>query len=79
MILALAVTAALAQAPAKKDVQVIKSNRAAKTVAAKSQAELDAEARAEDLKLRCAEDPAACSGQSPEAKSKELTAKEAGR
>lgn len=76
MILALAITAALSQAPAKKDVQVIKSNRAAKAVAAKTQAELDAEARAEDLKLRCAEDPTACSGASPDAKSKELTAKE---
>lgn len=74
--LALGLVVVLAQAPAKKDVQVIKSNRAAKAVAAKTQAELDAEARAEDLKLRCAEDPAACSGAAPDAKAKELTAKE---
>jgi hypothetical protein len=75
MIFALALAATLSQAPAK-EVKVIKSNRAARTVAAKTQAELNAEARAEDLKLRCAEDPAACNGASPDAKSKELTAKE---
>lgn len=79
MLLPLALAFVLAQAPqqkpATKDVKVIKSNRAVKSVAAKTQAELDAEARAEDLKLRCADDPAACDGASP-AKSKDLSAKE---
>lgn len=75
MVLTLAASLLLAQAPAK-EVKVLKSNRAAKAVAAKTQAELDAEARAEDLKLRCEEDPAACSGASGEAKSKALTEKE---
>lgn len=79
MLLSFALAAVLTQAPQKpaaKDVKVIKSNRATKSVAAKTQAELDAEARAEDLKLRCADDPAACDGASPDAKSKDLSAKE---
>lgn len=60
-------------APAKGGVKVIKSDRS-KVIAQKTQAELDAEARAEDQKLRCADDPSACG--TAKADPKELTAKE---
>lgn len=66
-------TQAPSPAPAKGGVKVIKSDRS-KVIAAKSQAQLDAEARAEDQRLRCAEDPSACGATTPEAK--ELSAKE---
>jgi Skp family chaperone for outer membrane proteins len=66
-------TQAPSAAPSKGGVKIIKSDRS-KVIAAKTQAQLDAEARAEDQRLRCAEDPSACGTTKPE--SKELSAKE---
>jgi hypothetical protein len=76
MVLSVVFTALLAQAAPTKTVKVIKSSGPAKARTQMSQAQLDAEARVEDQKLRCADDPAACAGASAPDKSKELSAKE---
>lgn len=67
----------VAQAPAQPagKVKVEKGTARAKALAQKTQAELDAEARREDERLRCADDPSAC-GQTGDGRAKELTAKE---
>jgi hypothetical protein len=67
----------LAQAPAQPapKVKVEKGTARAKALTQKTQAELDAEAKREDEKLRCADDPSTC-GQTGEGRAKELSAKE---
>lgn len=75
--IALLVSALLTQAkvaPTKPQVKVIRSSPA-KAVAAKTQAELDAEARLEDQRLRCEEDPSGCTAAKPDAR--QLAEKEA--
>lgn len=59
--------AKIAAPPKEPQVKVIRSNKS-KVIAAKTQAELDAEARLEDQRLRCEEDPAACNAAKPDAK-----------
>ena len=79
MFFAFALSALVVAQPAGAQVgkvKVIKSTKAARPVDAKTQAELDAaEARAEDTKLRCAEDPDACSGKATEAKANDAANK----
>jgi hypothetical protein len=66
MFFAMVVAATLSQAAAQ-ETKVIHTRRAAKTMAARTQAELDAEARAEDVKRRCGDASAGGKG-TPHAK-----------